>query len=149
MVHTLLLFLAYTTSTHQVQIYQNSKAPLESRVSDLFKRLTQDEKMDLLTGTDFTTRPIPRLGVPALSMADAGQGVRGGMESTTGPATAFPSGVAMAATWDPVLVGRIGKAIGEEALNKGTGVQTVLGPAINIHRSPLGGRNGEYFPGTY
>ena len=145
MVHTLLLFLAYTTSTHQVPIYQNSKAPLESRVSDLFKRLTQDEKMDLLTGTDFTTRPIPRLGVPALSMADAGQGVRGGMESTTGPATAFPSGVAMAATWDPVLVGRIGKAIGEEALNKGTGVQTVLGPAINIHRSPLGGRNGEYF----
>jgi beta-glucosidase len=128
-----------------VPTYKNPKAPLESRVTDLFNRLTQDEKLSLLTGTAFTTQPIPRLGVPAMAMADAGQGVRGGMESTLGPATLFPSGVAMASTWDPDLVSRIGQAIGVEVQNKGTGAQVLLGPAVNIHRSPLGGRNGEYF----
>ncbi|MBV9851266.1 MAG: glycoside hydrolase family 3 C-terminal domain-containing protein [Armatimonadetes bacterium] len=126
-------------------VYRDPQAPLEARVSDLFGRLTQDEKLSLLTGTDFTTTPIPRLGVPAMGMADAGQGVRGGTRGTQGPATLFPSGVTMASTWDPALVGRIGEAIGAEALNKGTGAQVLLGPAVNIHRSPLGGRNGEYF----
>ncbi len=101
--------------------------------------------MDILTGTDFTTRPIPRLGIPALSMVDAGQGVRGGTKETQGPATAFPCGVAMSASWNRDLVQEVGKAIGEEALNKGTGAQILLGPAVNIQRSPLGGRNGEYF----
>jgi len=125
--------------------YQDPKAPLEARVADLFSRLTPEEKLSLLTGTGFTTNAVPRLGVPAMGMADAGQGVRGGMDSTLGPATLFPAGVAMASTWDPELVGRIGAAIGQEALNKGTGVQVLLGPAVNIHRSPLGGRNGEYF----
>jgi beta-glucosidase len=126
-------------------LYQDPSAPLEARVSDLFDRLTPDEKLSLLTGTGFTTNAIPRLGVPAMGMADAGQGVRGGMDSTLGPATLFPAGVTMASTWDPELVGRIGQAIGVEAQNKGTGIQVMLGPAINIHRSPLGGRNGEYF----
>jgi len=126
-------------------VYQDAKAPLEARVTDLFGRLTQDEKLSLLTGRGFSTNPIPRLAIPPMNMADAGQGVRGGGDGTTGPATLFPSGVAMASTWNPELVGQIGKAIGEEALNKGPGVQVLLGPAVNIHRSPLGGRNGEYF----
>ena len=125
--------------------YLDPKAPLEARVDDLFGRLTPAEKLSLLTGTGFTTNAIPRLGVPAMGMVDAGQGVRGGMAGTQGPATLFPAGVAMASTWDPELVGRIGAAIGQEALNKGTGAQVLLGPAVNIHRSPLGGRNGEYF----
>ncbi|MGI4790759.1 MAG: glycoside hydrolase family 3 N-terminal domain-containing protein, partial [Janthinobacterium lividum] len=128
-----------------VPIYKNSKAPLEMRVNDLMSRLTQDEKLSFMTGTNFSTQPIPRLDVPAMGMADAGQGVRGGLPGTEGPATLFPSGVTMASTWDPELVGRIGKAIGEEALNKGTGAHVMLGPAVNIQRSPLGGRNGEYF----
>ncbi len=125
--------------------YKDVNMPLEARVSDLLGRLTQAEKLSLLSGTDFTTQPIPRLGIPPMGMVDAGQGVRGGLGSTQGPATLFPSGVAMASTWNPALVGRIGKAIGEEALNKGTGAQVLLGPAVNIQRSPLGGRNGEYF----
>ncbi|MDQ2800359.1 MAG: glycoside hydrolase family 3 C-terminal domain-containing protein, partial [Armatimonadota bacterium] len=137
--------LPQTRAQEALPVYRDAKAPLESRVNDLFSRLTLDEKMMLLTGTAFTTQAIPRLGVPAMGMVDAGQGVRGGMDSTTGPATLFPSGVTMASTWDPELVGRIGKAIGEEALNKGTGAQVLLGPAVNIQRSPLGGRNGEYF----
>jgi len=78
-------------------------------------------------------------------MADAGQGARGGAIETTGPATAFPAGVMMASTWDTDLISRIGKAIGEEARNKGAGAMVLLGPGVNIHRSPLGGRNGEYF----
>jgi beta-glucosidase len=126
-------------------LYKDPSAPLEDRVNDLFGRLTSDEKLKLLGGTGFTTQPIPRLGVPPMAMTDAGQGVRGGQDSTRGPATAFPCGVAMAATWDTDLVGRIGQAIGDEAHNKGTGSQIELGPAINIHRSPLGGRNAEYF----
>jgi beta-glucosidase len=129
----------------QTPTYKNAKAPLESRVSDLMSRLTPGEKLSLLAGTEFTTQAIPRLGIPPVVMADAGQGVRGGMESTLGPATAFPSGVAMASTWNPGLIGQVGAAIGVEAQNKGTGVQVMLGPAVNIQRSPLGGRNGEYF----
>jgi len=126
-------------------VYQDFGAPLEQRVQDLFQRLTPEEKLHLLTGTGFTTQPIPRLGVPAMGMVDAGQGVRGGAKSTQGAATAFPSGVTMASSWNVDLVGRIGNAIGAEARNKGTGAQVLLGPAVNIQRSPLGGRNGEYF----
>ncbi len=125
--------------------FQDKSKPLEARLDDLMGRLTTDEKILLLGGTGFTTQPIPRIGLPAMTMADAGQGVRGGPDSTLGPATAFPSGVAMASTWNPVLVGQLAAAIGVEAHNKGTGVQVMLGPAVNIQRSPLGGRNGEYF----
>ena len=144
---TLISIGAFATSlmAQGLPAYLDRTKPIEARVADLFKRMTPDEKMDILTGTDFTTRPIPRLNVAAVAMADAGQGVRGGSNTTQGRATAFPSAVAMASTWDPELIGRIGKAIGEEAKNKGTGVQILLGPAVNIHRSPLGGRNGEYF----
>ena len=126
-------------------VYKDAHAPLEARVNDLFGRMTQDEKLGFLTGTGFTTQPLPRLGVPGMGMVDAGQGVRGGEGGTQGPATQFPSGVAMASSWDPLLVRRIGEAIGEEALNKGIGAQVLLGPAVNIQRSPLGGRNSEYF----
>jgi len=125
--------------------YKDSHARLDDRVEDLFQRLTPDEKLSLLSGTAFTTQPLPRLGVPPMAMADAGQGVRGGMQSTLGPATAFPSGVTMAASWDVDLVRKIAQAIGDEARNKGTGAQVLLGPAVNIQRSLLGGRNGEYF----
>src|SRR5271163_4329932 len=91
-------------------VYKNAGAPLDQRVDDLFGRLTQDEKLALLGGTGFTTQPIPRLGVPAMAMADAGQGVRGGQDSTLGPATAFPAGVLMASTWDTNLLCQIGQA---------------------------------------
>ena len=73
----------------QTPAYQNPKAPLETRVADLMSRLTDDEKISLLAGTDFTTKPIPRLGVPPLAMADAGQGVRGGSEFDPRPGDRF------------------------------------------------------------
>jgi len=139
-----LFFVLFFTPLHAASVYQDAKAPLEDRVNDLFAQLTPEEKLSLLNGAGFTTQAIPRLGLPPIAMADAGQGVRGGREGTLGPATAFPAGVAMASSWDTDLVDRIGKAIGEEALNKGPGSQILLGPAVNIQRSPLGGRNGEY-----
>lgn len=138
------MVFAQEQTNEEHAVYTDLKAPLEKRVEDLFARLTPEEKLKMLGGTGFTTQPIPRLGVPAMGMVDAGQGVRGGMEGTQGPATAFPAGVNMASSWDTNLIARVGKAIGTEARNKGTGAEVLLGPAVNIHRSPLGGRNGEY-----
>ncbi|MBC2596117.1 glycoside hydrolase family 3 C-terminal domain-containing protein [Ruficoccus amylovorans] len=126
-------------------VYKDPDAPLNDRVDDLFDRLTEDEKLSLMAGSSFGSTPIPRLGVPSMTMVDAGQGVRGGAKETRGPATAFPSGVTMASSWDAELLRRIGETLAVETLNKGPGSQILLGPAINIHRSPLGGRNGEYF----
>ncbi len=124
----------------ETPLYKDAQAPLEQRVTDLFGRLTQDEKLSLLGGAGFTTQPIPRLGVPAMGMCDAGQGVRGGMEARW-DRPRLSRGVLMASTWDTNLIWQIGRAIGEEARNKGTGIPILLGPAVNIHRSPLGGRN--------
>ena len=138
------LFIQGVVFGADAPLYENANAPLEQRVDDLFGRLTQDEKLAMLGGTGFTAQPIPRLGVPEMVMADAGQGVRGGPEGTMGAATAFPAGVLMASTWDTNLLWQTGQAIGEEARNKGQGIQMMLGPAVNIHRSPLGGRNGEF-----
>ncbi len=129
----------------QVAVYKDPTAPLEARVSDLLDRLTLTEKLELLGGTGFGTKPIERLGLPAMGMCDGPVGVRGGGEGTHGPATVFPSGIAMAATWDPELVERIGTGIGRELLNKGVGSHMILGPCVNIHRTPLGGRNAESF----
>src|ERR1700760_2446601 len=113
------LSLPHPAFAQDAPVYKDPHASLETRVDSLFSQLTQDEKLSLLTGTDFTTTPIPRLGVPGMGMVDAGQGVRGGTGGTQGPATLFPAGVAMASTWNPELIGRVGQAIGVEALNKG------------------------------
>lgn len=120
-------------------------AAVEQRVNDLLARLTLEEKLKLVGGTGFGTQPVPRVGLPAMGMCDGPVGVRGGGEGTFGPATAFPSGIAMAATFDPGLVRRLGAAIGRELQNKGVGSQVILGPCVNIHRTPLGGRNAESF----
>jgi len=139
------LLIAGRANADPIPTYKNPGATLESRVNDLFGRLTQDEKLSLLTGTEFTSRGIPRLGIPPIVMADAGQGVRGGMPSINGPATAFPAGVLLSSSWDPNIAREVGSAIGVEALNKGSGANVLLGPGVNIHRTPLNGRFGEYF----
>lgn len=126
--------------------YLDKSAAVEDRVNDLMGRLTFDEKILLLAGRDAcTTPPIDRLKIPPMRMADAGAGVRGIDKTNGGDATNFTSGVMMASTWDPALLGQVGAAIGQEAHNKNQGSQILLGPAVNIQRSPLGGRNGEYF----
>ncbi len=116
--------------------YQNTSLPAEDRVKDLVGRLTLDEKLDLLGGTGFASKPVVRLGIPEIKMTDGPIGVRWEQ------ATAFPSGISLASTWDTVLAHSLGNALALETLAKGRDM--LLGPAINIHRAPHGGRNFEY-----
>lgn len=111
------------------------------RVDDLLAQMTLGEKISLMAGnSEFSTTPIPRLGIPSLRMADGPNGIR---SNETWPATVFPASVAVAATWNRQLAFDVAHAIGEEA--RAMNYQVVLGPALNIQRSPLGGRNFEYF----
>ncbi|HEX8351319.1 MAG TPA: glycoside hydrolase family 3 N-terminal domain-containing protein, partial [Pyrinomonadaceae bacterium] len=115
------------------------EAAVERRVVEMLGRMTLEEKIDLLGGVDdFYVRALGRVGLPRLKMADGPNGVR-----NFGPATAMPSGVAMAATWNAGLVERVAAEIGRDARAKG--VHFLLGPGVNIYRSPLNGRNFEYF----
>jgi beta-glucosidase len=119
--------------------------------SALLAELTVEEKAALCLGSDFWhTAPVPRLGVPAVLVSDGPHGLRrqpdGGDHVGIGgslPATCFPTASALGSSWDPDLVRRVGAAVGEEA--RVQGVAVVLGPGINIKRSPLCGRNFEYF----
>lgn len=117
--------------------YKDSKLPVDKRVEDLLARMTLEEKIDLLGGTGFATKPNSRLGIPELRMTDGPVGVR------WGKSTAFPVSIAMAATWNPELVNGIGAAIGRET--KGHARHVILGPCVNIVRIPQGGRNFESF----
>ncbi|HEY1987154.1 MAG TPA: glycoside hydrolase family 3 C-terminal domain-containing protein [Terracidiphilus sp.] len=132
--------------------YKNASLAAEARVKDLLNRMTMDEKVSMLAGSGWMeSMPIERLGIPAIKMADGPMGVRSWMGSSaiTSAAnapmkvltTSFPSGVAMAATWDRDLVEREGQAIGQEV--KALGRDMILGPTVNINRVPLWGRNFE------
>lgn len=117
----------------------------EGRVDALLEEMTLEEQVALLAGADFwSTAPIERLGVPALKVTDGPNGARGGGSLVGGSKTAcFPAGIALAASWDPALVEQVGRALGREALAKGARV--LLAPTVNIHRSPLNGRNFECY----
>ncbi len=120
-------------------IYKNPKAAVEDRLADLLSRLTLEEKIDMLGGVEgFCIRPNERLGIPKIKMSDGPLGVR-----NYGEATAFPAGIAMAATWNPGLMSKVGEMVGREARSKG--VHIMLSPGLNIHRAPMCGRNFEYF----
>ncbi len=131
--------------------YKNPGTPVEERVKDLLGRMTLEEKASMLAGSGWMeSMPIERLGIPAIKMADGPLGVRAwyGSSAVTNAAntpkvlsTSFPSGVAMAATWDTDLVQREGQAIGQEV--KALGRDMILGPTVNINRVPLWGRNFE------
>lgn len=121
------------------------------RMEELVGRLTLEEKAALLEGADsWYTNPVPRLGIPRLHLTDGPHGVRqvrragGGFSvSDNEPATAFPTSAAVASSWNPELARRMGEAIAEECL--AAGVDVLLAPGINIKRSPLCGRNFEYY----
>ncbi|HEX3557667.1 MAG TPA: glycoside hydrolase family 3 C-terminal domain-containing protein [Pyrinomonadaceae bacterium] len=116
-----------------------ASAEVERRVESILAKMTLEEKIDMLGGVDdFFVRDVPRLGVPRLKMADGPLGVR-----NYGPATAMAGGVSLAATWNPQLAERVGAEIGRDARSKG--VHFLLGPGVNIYRSPTNGRNFEYF----
>jgi beta-glucosidase len=117
----------------------SSKADVDKRVDSILSKMTLEEKIDYIGGYhDFYIRAIPRLGVRELKMADGPLGVR-----NYGPSTAYPAGIAMAASWDTNLVNRIGTMMGKDA--RARGVHFLLGPGMNIYRAPMAGRNFEYF----
>ncbi|MGW9113009.1 beta-glucosidase [Microbacterium sp. NPDC055683] len=108
----------------------------------LLDRLTLEEKAALVQGADFwTTVPLPSIGLRAMTLSDGPAGVRGPRWDEREPSLNLPSGSALGASWDTGLARRYGAAAASEARRKG--VDVVLGPTINLHRSPLGGRHFE------
>jgi beta-glucosidase len=123
---------------------------MDSRTAQLLHQLTLEEKCSLLSGQDFWhTKAIERVGLPSIMLSDGPHGLRRqadaedhlGLNASV-PATCFPAGAGLAASWDRDLIRETGSLIGEEA--QAQGVFVVLGPAVNIKRSPLCGRNFEY-----
>ena len=119
-------------------------------IQKLLEELTVEEKAALLAGVDFMfTNPVPRLGIPSARMSDGPHGLRvqkeGGDNGVAGsePATAFPTAVSTASSWNPENTYKMGEAIAEEMLYYG--IDVLLGPGACIKRNPLCGRNFEYF----
>src|SRR5215218_9100659 len=113
---------------------QDIQSPSD-RIAGLLSQLTLEEKVALLAGADtWHTVAVERLGIPALKMSDGPNGARGDAFSGGVTAAAFPAGTVLAATWNTALVERVGQALAEETRSKGA--QVLLGPTVNIHRSP-------------
>ena len=118
-------------------------------IQSLLARMTLEEKAALCTGAGpWTTTPIERLDLPALTVTDGPHGIRRvvdvfSMINKSLPATCFPTASSLAASWDPALLHEMGQALAEEAIALDVGV--ILGPGVNMKRSPLCGRNFEYF----
>src|SRR5262245_24715470 len=115
------------------------------RIAKLVAALTLDEKAALTAGVDmWTTAAVPRLGLPAVRVTDGPNGARGTELGPTGPTAAcLPCGAALGATWNPALLTEVGSVLGAEARTKGARV--LLAPTVNMHRSPLAGRNFECY----
>ena len=124
-----------------------AQEPAAEPADDLVAQLTLEEKASLVTGRNaWETAEVERLGIPPVWMADGPVGLRrstGEAVDESLPATCFPSSAAMAATWDPELIERLGAAIGAEARTHD--VTLLLAPGLNMKRHPLGGRNFEYY----
>ncbi len=118
---------------------------------ELIDQMTLEEKASLMSGANFwNTKPIERLGIPSIMLTDGPHGLRkqGGKADHLGlnksiPATCYPSAAGLANTWDEALIEKMGQFLGLEAASEG--VSVLLGPGCNIKRSPLCGRNFEYF----
>jgi len=118
--------------------------PATDHLLPLLEKLTLEEKVSLVQGADFwTTVPLPSIGLRAMTLSDGPAGVRGPRWDEREPSLNLPSGSALGASWDVDLAYRYGAAAAFEARRKD--VDVVLGPTINLHRSPLGGRHFECF----
>ncbi|MCD6545285.1 MAG: glycoside hydrolase family 3 C-terminal domain-containing protein [Thermotogae bacterium] len=118
---------------------------MQRNIKELVSKMTLEEKASLCSGLDFWhTKSIERLGIPSIMMTDGPHGLRKVSEKgDTVPATCFPTAVALASSWDEKLLEKVGEAIAKECLAEG--VSILLGPGVNIKRSPLCGRNFEYY----
>lgn len=148
---TLLLACSISTVSAQTPVYMDDAQPIEARVKDALSRMTLEEKVALCHAqSKFSSAGVPRLGIPELWMSDGPHGVRaeinwndwGYANWTNDSITAFPALTCLAATWNPEMSAKYGKAIGEEARYREKDV--LLGPGVNIYRTPMNGRNFEY-----
>ena len=134
-----ILFLLAVVATMPLSAQYKVTQEHKDRAAAVVKQMTLEEKIAYIGGHDsWYVRAIDRLGLPAVRMADGPQGVRNNTKSTL-----YPSGVAAAATWDTELIEQMGVSLGKDS--RARGVHILLGPGANIYRSPLCGRNFEYF----
>ena len=150
----LILFSALTLSAYAQEdkpIYLDSDAPMEARIDDALNRMTLKEKVAMIHAqSKFSSAGCPRLGIPENWMSDGPHGIRQevlwdewfGASWTNDSCFAFPALTSLAATWNPDMALLYGKSIGEEARYRNKNV--LLGPGVNIYRTPLNGRNFEY-----
>lgn len=132
-------------------VYLDATKPIEQRVEDALKRMTLDEKIAVIHAqSKFSSPGVPRMGIPEFWTDDGPHGVRPDVlwdeweqaGQTNDSCVAFPALTCLAATWNPQLARAYGRALGEEARYRGKDM--ILGPGVNILRTPLGGRNFEY-----
>ena len=139
----ILLLIGLTLSS---QSYAQS-VDYREKAAKLVAKMTLEEKASLCSGeTAWSTKAITRLGIPSIFMTDGPHGLRKavGFDFTNSvPATCFPTASAVASSWNPALAQKMGEALGIES--QANDVQILLGPGVNMKRSPLGGRNFEYF----
>jgi beta-glucosidase len=150
----LLLFvvLSFATASAQTRpVYLDPNAPIEKRVQDALSRMTTHEKIQILHAqSKFTSAGVPRLGIRQLTMDDGPHGVRAELEWnswsvanwTNDSIVAFPSLTCLAASWNPEISALYGNAVSEEFAFRGKDI--MLGPGVNIARTPFNGRNFEY-----
>lgn len=139
------------SASPEIPIYLDSNAPIEQRVKDALSRMTLEEKCRLAYAqSKFSSPGVPRLGIPDLWYSDGPHGVRaeinwnnwGYAGWTNDSITAYPALTCLAATWNVNLARQYGVSVGEEARMRKKNV--LLGPGVNIYRTPLNGRNFEY-----
>ena len=132
-------------------VYLDDTKPIEQRVEDALGRMTTEEKIAVIHAqSKFSSPGVARLGIPQFWTDDGPHGVRPDVlwdewvqaGQTNDSCVAFPALTCLAATWNPSMASAYGKALGEEALYRGKDM--ILGPGVNIYRTPLGGRNFEY-----
>lgn len=138
-------------SSQEIPVYRDASRPIEERINDATTRMTIEEKVGLIhADRSYGSAGVPRLGIPENNLTDGPSGLRpemvwqtwihAGMSSDS--CTAFPAIVCLAATWSPEMGYLFGKSLGEEALYRDKNM--LLGPAVNIFRTPMNGRNFEY-----
>ncbi len=137
----LVLLAAFSVPTFApAQAPHTLSAAEHEKVASLVQKMTLEQKLAYVGGTGFAVRAVPELGLPAFEMSDGPFGTR----SNAGfPSTTYAAGIGLAATWDRALAERVGAGIGRDA--RARGVHFMLGPGVNIYKSPRNGRNFEYF----
>ena len=151
LISTLLLMMTTNVQAHQLPTYLDESKPVEERIDDALSRMTLEEKIAVIHAqSKFSSPGVKRLGFPDFWTDDGPHGVRPDVlwdeweqaGQSNDSCVAFPALTCLAATWNPEMARIYGENLGEEALYRDKDM--ILGPGVNIYRTPLGGRNFEY-----